>query len=170
MGCQVKLPGVMQGVGARSRPPSQRWFAKEMGKDERGKGKIREIKQVAAHICKHKSLVCVNISLCSLKTADIFLFAVAKGDATTRTLESHKLPMSWNQLKCGGRLSECVRWVNTHHWFLSFSRKQTVTRLNICSNKKGLYGFQSCITLSNDYFVTYENSDSDSKIYPDSVS
>lgn len=41
MKSQVKLPGFMQGVRARSRPPSQRWFAEEAGKDgvERRGGK-----------------------------------------------------------------------------------------------------------------------------------
>lgn len=50
MKCQVKLPGIMQGVGARNRPPSQWWFAKGWGKTELGKRRkrYRETNNVAS--------------------------------------------------------------------------------------------------------------------------
>lgn len=52
--CQVELPGVMRGVGARGRPPSRGWFAIEVGgKTGSREGEIREIEQ-------HKPMACIH--------------------------------------------------------------------------------------------------------------
>lgn len=49
--CWQCKPGIMQGVGAGSRPPSQWWFAKGWGKTELGKGERDIEKPTMLHPC-----------------------------------------------------------------------------------------------------------------------